>query len=292
MMLVLLASVRLWTGRAGLAVPAAQEAHELFRSLGDVEREVQAASVLGRALLAVGLVGEGFRTLDLAIDTSRTASGQPITLGATAVAAASVSIGDPERALRAAALVGIEDLDPSVIGESDRLVALGLALLQMDQVAEAVEHLETSVRVEDDEAPSGYALSALACARAVQGRLDDTLTLVDEVMAVGRATYLDRVTALCASGALLRGLGRDDDAKAAFERARDQADRSDDRIAQVLVRLADCESSASVGILVPELDAELRRRLGDLGIDATGWRHLFRSATQAGVEGSVPSSPR
>src|SRR5690606_7317201 len=155
----------------------------------------QSAAVLGRALIATGTVGEGFRTLDLAVESSRGASEGPLALGATAVASAAAAIGDPERALRAVALVGLDDLDPAVIGESDRLVATGLALLQMDQLDEARSHLEAAVVLDSEEEASTYALSGLACVRAVEGRVDECRSLTAQVLGVERSTYLDRVTA-------------------------------------------------------------------------------------------------
>jgi class 3 adenylate cyclase/predicted ATPase len=289
MMLVLSASVRLWTGRAAKAVPRAQEAREVFGAIGDVEREVQSAAVLGRALIAVGLVGEGFRTLDLAVDTGRNAPNGPFALGATAVAAAAASIGDPERALRAVALVGVDDLDPAVIGESDRLVATGLALLQMDQLDEARSHLESAAELDGEEEASAYALSGLACARAVEGRLDECRTLTDLVMGAGRSTYLDRVTALCALGSLTWGRGDRVEADRLFDQATALADGTDDRVAQVLVRLARCESARVVDVVLPDLSAEVHSRLVDLGIDAEGWLRVFRGAALAGAQ--PPATP-
>ncbi|MGY6501896.1 MAG: adenylate/guanylate cyclase domain-containing protein [Acidimicrobiales bacterium] len=291
MMLVLGASVRLWTGRADSAIAWAHEAVEVFHSAGDVEREVQSAAVLGRALLATGLVGEAFRTLDLAIDTERTAVSGGNGLAPTAVAAAAVSVGDPERALRAAALVGIDDLDPSVIGESDRLVALGLALLQLGRAPEARDHLSAAVTPAGDEEPSGYALSAQACVLAVDGDVDGVRTLVAEVLAIGRATYLDRVTALVALGAIERGLGRRAEADAAFDQAVALADSTDDRVAQALARLARCEASAAAGEVLVDLASDVQRRLSELGIEASGWIRVFRGAALAGAEGSPTPSP-
>jgi class 3 adenylate cyclase/tetratricopeptide (TPR) repeat protein len=289
MMLVLSASIRLWTGRAELALPRAQEAREVFGAIGDVEREVQSAAVLGRALIALGSVGEGFRTLDLAIETSRGATDSTFPMGATAVAAAAASIGDPERALRAVALVGLDDLDPGVVGESDRLVATGLALLQMEQVAEARSHLEAAAELDSEEDVSSYALSGLACVRAVEGRLDECRTLTDLVMAVGRSTYLDRVTALCALGAILMGVGQQAEADQRFDEATLLADGTDDRIAQALVRLARCEAARVTGVVLADLSAEVHSRLTELGIEAEGWLRVFRGAAMAGAQG--PATP-
>jgi tetratricopeptide (TPR) repeat protein len=292
MMLVLSASVRLWTGRAAQAIPRAQEAREVFGSIGDIEREVQSAAVLGRALIAVGMVGEGFRTLDLAIETGRSAANGSIALGATAVAAAAASVGDPERALRAVALVGVDDLDPAVVGESDRLVATGLALLQMDQLAEARAHLESAAELDSEEEPSAYALSGLACARAVEGRVDECRALTDLVLGVGRSTYLDRITALCSLGSVTMGRGDQAEADRLFDQATALADATDDRVAQALVRLARCESARIAEVLLPDLAAEVHTRLTDLGIDAEGWLRVFRGAALTGAGGPATPSRR
>ena len=281
MMLVLTASIRLWSGRASEAISRAQEALDMFRSLRDVDREVQAAAVLGRALMAVGMVGEGFRTLDLAIEMGRGESGGAATVGPTAATAAAVSIGDPERALRAAALVTIDDLDPSVVGEGDRLVALGLALLQLDRLDDALVHLRQAATPSLEERPSGYALSALACAHALAGDIEAAAALCEEVVAADRATYLDRITALLALGAARTGSCAPDAARAAFDQAEAIADGTDDRVAQALVRLARAEAGEAVGRPDPDRRSTATSRLAELGIDAAGWRRVYREVALA-----------
>ncbi|HSL57992.1 MAG TPA: adenylate/guanylate cyclase domain-containing protein, partial [Acidimicrobiales bacterium] len=194
MMLVLAASVRLWSGRADSAVGRAEEALDVFRAIGDPEREAQAAATLGRALIAVGSVGEGFRTIDLAIDTGRRGDTEALAVAATAAASAAIAVGDPERALRTIALVGAErELDPAILGDSERLVALGMALLMLGEVDEATAHLEHALDVDEGE-PSGYAHSAVALARAVAGDADGAERLVDDIEQSSRASYLDRLT--------------------------------------------------------------------------------------------------
>ncbi|WP_195210356.1 adenylate/guanylate cyclase domain-containing protein [Actinomarinicola tropica] len=281
MMVLLTASTRLWSGRAADAVGRAQEALEMFHALGDVDREVQSAAVLGRALVAIGAVGEGFRTLDLAVEMGRGEVGSAATLGPTAVAAAAVSVGDPERALRAVALVSVDDLDPSVVGESDRLVALGLALAQLGRLDDAVEHLQQAATPSMEEAPSGYALSALACASAVAGHVAEVERLCDEVRSAGRATYLDRVTALLALASCRVGACAPDAAEELFDEAAVLADATDDRVAQALVRLARAEAGDAVGRPDRAARSDATRRLAELGIDAGGWRQVYRGAALA-----------
>ncbi len=281
MMLLLTASIRLWSGRAVDAIDRAKAALETFRGINDIDREVQSAAILGRAHLATGAVGEGFRTLDLAIEMGKGLTGSGATLGPTIAAAAAVAIGDPERALRAAALVSLDGLDPSVVGESDRLVALGLALAQMGRIDDALVHLEHAVSPGAEEEPSGYALSALASARALAGDVASVEALCGEVVAADRATYSDKVTALLSCGAVRLGSGDVDGATEVFDRAEAIADGTDDKVSQAVVRVARSAAGDAVG--VPDLprSSEASARLAELGIGADGWRRLYRTAALA-----------
>jgi class 3 adenylate cyclase/tetratricopeptide (TPR) repeat protein len=281
MMLLLTGSIRLWSGRANDAIDRAKAALETFKSINDIDREVQAAAILGRAHLATGAVGEGFRTLDLAIDLGKGLTGSGATLGPTVAAAAAVAVGDPERALRAVALVSLDGLDPSVVGESDRLVALGLALAQMGRVEDALVHLEHAVSPGPEEAPSGYALSALACAQALVGDRAEVEKLHAEVVGADRATYSDKVVALLACGSSRLGAGEVDAANEAFDLAEAIADGTDDRISQAVVRLARAAAGDAAGCPDDANGSEAAVRLTELGIGADGWRRLFRGAAQA-----------
>lgn len=294
MMLLLTASIRLWSGRAGEAIDRAKGAIEVFKAINDIDREVQAAAVLGRAHIATGSVGEGFRTLDLAIELGRGLTGPGATMGPTAAGAAAVSVGDPERALRAVALVGIDGLDPSVIGEGERLVVLGLALAQMGRVDESLEHLRHAIEPGEEESASAYALSALACAVALDGGAVEAERLCAEVVDAAQATYSDRVTALLAWGAVRLGAGDVEGATDVFDRAEALADGTDDRVVQAVVRLARAACGEAVGRPDRARSSEATSRLAQLGIGADGWRRLFRGATLAAgttTSGTVSPSP-
>jgi tetratricopeptide (TPR) repeat protein len=286
MMLVLAASVRLWSGRAEGAVGRAEEALELFRALGDPEREAQAATVLGRALVATGSVGEGFRTIDLAVEAGRRRDPDELAIAATGVAGAAVAVGDPERALRAVALLGADDeLDPSVLGDSERLVALGLALLMLGEVDEATAHLEHAVDVAEGE-PSGFARSALVAARAVRGDAESAEREVELLDRSHRATYLDRVTAWSVVATLRAARGDVDGARDASRHVVALADATDDVVAGALARLAAVEAADAAGAPDPAQRAEVERRLADLGVPATGWIAVHRAIAAAAVSGA------
>src|SRR3546814_13242017 len=63
MMLVLLGSVRLWTGRGSDAITSLEEARALFTAIDDEFGGVQATATLGRALVAQGRIDEGLDLL-------------------------------------------------------------------------------------------------------------------------------------------------------------------------------------------------------------------------------------
>lgn len=285
MMLVLAASVRLWSGRAEGAVGRAEEALDLFRALGDPEREAQSSIVLGRALLATGSVGEGFRTIDLAVEAGRRGDADVLDVAATGAASAAVTVGDPERALRAISLVGADvELDPTVVGDSERLVSLGLALLMLGEIDEATAHLEHGVDVAEGE-PSGFARSALMAARAVRGDAEAVEHELELLDASPRATYLDRVTGWSVVATLRAAQGDVDGAREAATRVVGLADATDDRIAAALARLAAVEAADAAGAPDPVQRAEVDRRLAELGITAAGWVTVHR-AIAAAVSGA------
>src|SRR3546814_2669609 len=63
MMLVLLGSVRLWTGRGYDAITSVEEARDLLTAIDDEFGGVQATATLGRALVAQGRIDEGLDLL-------------------------------------------------------------------------------------------------------------------------------------------------------------------------------------------------------------------------------------
>jgi ATP/maltotriose-dependent transcriptional regulator MalT len=64
MMLVLLANLRLWRGRAKAALPLANEARALFQSIGDHYGRAMALAAASRSLAAVGDVAEVEKALE------------------------------------------------------------------------------------------------------------------------------------------------------------------------------------------------------------------------------------
>jgi hypothetical protein len=132
---------------------------------------------------------------------------------------------------------------------------------------------------------SAYSKSARALACAASGRASDAVTLADEVLADDGASYLDRLTAGTARGLAL-ARGGDPGALDALAAVRDEAERSEDRVARALAMLAEGIGLDALGRDGAAPLAEAADRLAALGVPADGWHTAYREA--AGI--AAPSA--
>ncbi len=282
MMLQLAAGVRCWSGHTAEALEYARESHALFATIGDRFGQAQSLTTLGRALVALGRVGEGITILSDALDDSL---GDPDskdrTTLVTGLAAAAVAIGDPEVALEAFDRVRDVDLSGMGVGLGagalERDVAHALAHLQAGQLDEAVDQLRPMVD-SDPVTASPYAVASLALALVVAGDDAAAVELGGLVGTDPRATYMDRAVASMAL-ALAQARAGDADAADHLAVAVAAVDGTDDVVARAVMQLA----FASVLLELGRDDATAARdaaelSLGELGLDATGWRTVMRLA--------------
>ncbi|MCP5024861.1 MAG: AAA family ATPase [Actinomycetia bacterium] len=278
MMLALQASIALWSGRGHEAVAEAGRALALFRAIADDHSIVLTQSLLGRALVAVGRVAEGLDQLDQAVEVAEQAGDQAAgSMAATAQAAASSRLGEPDRALRWAAAAEVGELDPTVIGEGDQMVALAIALLQLGQADQAVTLLDQNLQRAGD-LPSPYAQAALAVGLLAMGRIDEGVALADEVVTSGRSTYQDRALARTALAAAAVRTGDVEGVRAVLEELSREVSTTDDRLAQANIRRLEAVMAEALG--GPEaqsLHADADRRYVELGTSGHGWVVLNRS---------------
>jgi tetratricopeptide (TPR) repeat protein len=297
MMYVLAASVRLWLGRAGEAIGRAEAAVELLGRLGDRFGEVNAHAVLGRSLLAVGRIDEGFDALAEGAGVLRGEADEGLaSLGLTALAGAATQLGEPHRADAALAALNDEWVARTDATAVERLVALGVAHLQCGRVAEARLVLDRATSFDLGESPSSYALAGLALARAACGDVDEVLALDKQVNDMDRATYLDQGTAKLAA-ILVRARRGDADAGPRFEAVVRAADRTDDRVAQAVARLTRAYGLEALGVAeASDARAEAEHALDEIGIDAPGWRNaievILAAKPDAASTEPTPSSAR
>jgi tetratricopeptide (TPR) repeat protein len=283
MMLVLAGSVRLWTGRTLSAIDRLTEARELFEEIGDVFGRGQSSAVLGRALVLAGRIEEGL-TMVASVTRLGTLPGtdREHLVAVMAGLSATVQVGDVARSEELLAsvpgLIDGDDSDELIVGDSERVAAVGLHRLQSGDVAGAVEVLTALERRMAPEIDPNLH-SALALSQAACGALDQALAAADEVDAHQRASYMDRLVAGMARGLAHTRRGDHTAAIAAFDQVRAAADATEDRVSQALARLADATAASARG----EADAAVRaseadRRLADLGMSETGWRQAFSLA--------------
>jgi class 3 adenylate cyclase/tetratricopeptide (TPR) repeat protein len=282
MMLQLAAGVRCWSGHTAEALEYARESHALFAAIGDRFGQAQSLTTLGRALVALGRVGEGVTILSDALDDSL---GDPDskdrTTLVTGLAAAAVAIGDPEVALEAFDRVRDVDLSGMGVGLGagalERDVAHAMAHLQAGQLDEAVGQLRPMVEP-DPVTASPYAVASLALALVVAGDDAAGIELGGLVGTDPRATYMDRAVASMAI-ALAQARTGDPDAADRLAEAVDSVERTDDVVARAVMRLAHASVLSELGrddATAASDAAELR--LGELGLDAPGWRTVMRLA--------------
>jgi len=274
MMLVLLANLRLWRGRAKAALPLASEARDLFHSISDHYGRAMALAAVARSQAAIGNVEEAERSIEEVL--SATAAIASERMGATIAGGTYVHLGESERALTALYNAATDPTDKLVLGDLEWMVGAGLAHLQLGRVDESLMLLEDAA-AESPKSP--YALSAFALVSAAIGKPADALALADAADGSEGASYLDHATAASARMLALAQLGDEAAVRAAIEATTDFIDSTDDQLARRVTRLAAAEALACIG--APEAD-ELRMvtqaELVALGAPAEGWSNAFRLA--------------
>ena len=275
MMLVLVGSLRLWTGRTSGALAPTQEAREIFASMDDWYGHGNALGVLARALVAVGRIEEAFEILGELAMISGPAE-RPDQWGPLIGVVTAAQVGLPEHA----AHLGIEMADghePGQIGFADAVVAFGILQLQRADAEAALSILEPAVHA--TPALNSNAMSAYALALAAAGRVDDALARADEVCDAETGTYADRVIASEAKGLALAQRNDAEGSAAAFARARELLEPTEDTVARALLQLA--EAAALHSLDAPDAAAVAARAdedLARLGLGETSWRTAFASA--------------
>ncbi|HMQ24756.1 MAG TPA: hypothetical protein PKA98_02115, partial [Acidimicrobiales bacterium] len=262
---------RLWEGRAREALDIATAAVANFRRIEDVFGEVQALGPVGRALVALGRVDEGFAALEEMLAV-RGITDDMRNLALTAVAGAAVHVGEPHRLPPELRDVGPDQFGRSAISNEEQLVALGLAALQRGEPDRALAYLEKA-GVDGRRPP--YPQSALALALERSGRGDEAIETADLALAAPGATYLDRSAARVAKALALAAQGDRAATVATLDEALAEVDATDDVVASAIVRLGEVEARSRLGEDVFDLAETVDLALDRLGLSAEGWRRAI-----------------
>jgi class 3 adenylate cyclase/tetratricopeptide (TPR) repeat protein/ABC-type ATPase involved in cell division len=296
MMAILLASVRLWRGFTAEGAERARAAIDQFAAMGDPFGQIQAMVPRIRALLARGRVDDGLATLAAAEAlAARDRDPNVRSVLMTLEVNAACQLGDPQRAHRVPVGSGPPP-DAPEFARGEVITMLGLVALQEGDAVTAAATVEQALAELSPDAPAAFAHSTLALVRAASGQPDAADAAAALVAADGRASYHDRAIALVARGFAARQhhdpAGRD----AAFAGAAAEVDSTGDILAQALIRLAwarakaadagsGCDSSEDATVAL----ADAHLRLGQLGVQASGWDTAFQLAARAQTGGRPPS---
>jgi class 3 adenylate cyclase/tetratricopeptide (TPR) repeat protein len=288
---VLTASIRLWTGRAGSAVERARQALATFDAINDDYGRVQARLPLGRALVTAGRVDEGFAVLEQARASMLPSHSPRFTaFSATGLLSAAVQVGDRRRAAAALDVLPSHELssdDLATAGAGEYLVSRALLELQQSRPAEALELLREVSRATGERAEVGYCGAVTALALAAAGRRDEAVAAARVVENDERSTYLDRLWAGLAAGAVSARQGDPAAVDEHFTQLCARVDATEDQVAQALARLGWAMARRAVGHADARQAAEeAEDRFSALGIDADGWTAVLRQAA-----GTQPAAP-
>ncbi|MBS1848245.1 MAG: tetratricopeptide repeat protein, partial [Actinobacteria bacterium] len=286
MMLLLGATIRLWTGRTVEAVDMATDGLERFRAVQDRFGQARILWPLARALAMRGEPEPARIALDdlrRSIDhdtvvVARSASAEDRMVLTMASASVEVHLGNPEDALAAMASLAEELGAPAVAaglrglargGEpadddvssieswvrstlgfgagSEPFTIVAGALLQTGNVAAAAVVVDTVEGHGDTDSSSAPFQAAVALVRAVQGHATQAAMAAASVAADERASYLDRAFAGVAAG--LAGVRSGDGTvvRDGFEAARSAVAPTGDLLTRALVAYATARARVAMG---------------------------------------------
>ncbi|MDQ1480521.1 MAG: hypothetical protein QOI44_1382, partial [Actinomycetota bacterium] len=289
MMSVLIANVRLWTGRMAESVARGQEAIALFQEIGDRWGEAMATGPVVRALAELGRDGEYADTLAHYRAISRDMPDEGMrTFPEVMESLVDLQQGRPEAAqaiLESLELAHRND-DSGQLGFADGCAALGLGLLQLGKVDDAIEILARGYADVTEDGPLLSIGCRLALAYAAAQRADDAELVIAELQARSGGTFSDRMLALW-SEAFVRTQQGSPDAREPVDAAYEIAIGTDAPLEHAIAALARSKVLAALGTDdAPAAAEESERRLAEIGLTCDGWARVFDLAL---VDVSVPS---
>ncbi|MDQ1509281.1 MAG: hypothetical protein QOG50_1125, partial [Actinomycetota bacterium] len=289
MMSVLLANVKLWTGRMSESVARGQEAIALFQEIGDRWGEVMATGPVVRALAELGRDAEYADTLAHFRAISRDMPDEGMrTFPEIMESLVDLQQGRPEAA--EAVLESLEignDDDSGQLGFADGKAAIGLGLLQLGKVDDAIEILARGYAGVTEDGPLMSIGCRLALAYAAAQRPDDADLVIAEIQRRSGGTFSDRMLALW-SEAFVRTQQGAPDAREPVDAAYEIAFATDAPLEHAIAALARSKVLGALGTDDAAAAAEeAERRLTDVGLTCDGWARVFDLAL---VDVSVPTS--
>jgi class 3 adenylate cyclase/tetratricopeptide (TPR) repeat protein len=279
MMSVLISNVRLWTGRMAESVARGQEAIELFQEIGDRWGEVLATGPVVRALAELGRDGEYADTLAHYRAISRDMPDEGMrTFPEVMESLVDLQQGRPEAAqaiLESLELDLAEADDTRQLGFADGTAAIGLSLLQLGKVDDAIEILTRGYALVQEDGPVMSIGCRLALAYAAAQRPDDADRVIADLKPRSGGTFSDRILALW-SEAFARTQQGAPDAREPIDAAYEIAIGTDAPLEHAICGMARARVLAVIGTDDAAAAAEAsRQQLAELGLACDGWARVF-----------------
>ncbi len=247
MMNVLLANVRLWSGRMTESIEHGEDAIALFQEINDRWGEVMATGAVVRALAELGRDAEYADTLAHYRTISRDMPDEGMrTFPEVMEALVDLQQGRPDAAL---AILGRLDFgadDSGQLGSVDGCAALGLARLQAGMVDDAIAVLEPGFADRKEDGPAMAIGCRLALAYSVARRTDDAAAVLADLARRTGGSFSDRMFALWAE-AFVRTQRNAPDTRDAADAAYELAMGTDAPLEHAIAGLARAKVLAALG---------------------------------------------
>ncbi len=278
MMSVLISNVRLWTGRMAESVARGQEAIALFQEIGDRWGEVMATGPVVRALAELGRDGEYADTLAHYRAISRDMPDEGMrTFPEVMEALVDLQQGRPvaAQAILESLELGLRDDEEAQLGFADGCAAIGLSLLQLGKVDDAIDILARGYAGVTEDGPVMSLGCRLALAYAAAQRPADADLVITEMKSREGGTFSDRILALW-SEAFMRTQQGAPDAREPIDAAYEIAIDTDAPLEHAISGLARAKVLTALGTDdAPAAVAESDRQLAELGLTCDGWARVF-----------------
>jgi tetratricopeptide (TPR) repeat protein len=275
MILNLLSSVKLFTGKPDEAIAPASEAIEVFTAIHDLDRVRQTQATRARSLVAIGRIEEATTILREIFD--ETDSESSIGFGVIPAAVAS-QLGDAELMQTALGRALDRNFTMGTVADHETEVLRGVYSLLSGDAPTARSLLQESAESASNEGQRAYAYGALAIAAAAARDPKAALEAADKSLAENGGTYLD--AQMAKTGQALAFAQLDD--RRALVVADDivkRANETTDLLTQATALLV--RASVACGLRTDDAvdqAADADQALEELGAELPAWRDVFATA--------------
>lgn len=266
MMVTLQASLELWRGHAERAAAISSDAVAVFRQIGDAHGQSTAYAPLIRSRLALGELNEVQRLIAEARELGEKSGQRAVAARVTTAAAAHLGAGGPvaphEELATRPGLANVESL-----------ASAALLSLQRGELDAALGHLSAATALA--EQPEPYLESVRSLVLVAAGDLERGVEAAEVTLSLPGVSYLDGAVASLALALATLREGDVEGCLAMLHSTRLSVDVTDDRVAQLIIRIAELQVRDRCDLPADEIRWVVAERVDELGADLAGWRQAI-----------------